>query len=149
MADDASSASGGDAASEGNSRALRFEQAIIAIALLTGFVFRWFWMIPLVGVLLLAPLVAGGRANLFARIYEGTLGAHLAAHPAIESAGTTRFTRLVEVALLALGSLFVFLGADGFGWVFALPVAAITVVAATTGINLVAVVRDRRGPHAS
>ena len=57
----------------------------------------------------------------------------------------TRVTRLVEIALLALGTLFGLLGAHAFAWVFGLPVAAITGIAATTGINLVALALDRGG----
>ena len=125
-------------------RALRFEQAIVTVALLAGFVFRVALVIPIVGVLLAAPLVAGSKANGFARAYDALFGR---ARPprSGEETPIARFTRLVEVGLLAAGTVLVVFRASGFAWVFALPVAVITGVAATTGINLVAVAHDRGG----
>jgi hypothetical protein len=60
-----------------------------------------------------------------------------------ETAAITRLTRAVEAGLLVVASVLVVIGADGFAWVFALPVAAITGLAATTGINVVALARER------
>jgi Domain of unknown function (DUF4395) len=129
--------------------ALRFEQAIVALALLSAFVFRLAWVVPLVGVLILAALIGGHAGNVFARVYDAALAPRLGPRAGDETPADTRLTRAVEVVLLAAGSLLVVLGALGLAWVFALVVAAITVVAATTGINLVASARDRRGhrPH--
>jgi hypothetical protein len=132
-------------------RALRFEQAVVTVVLLAGFVFRVPWVIPAVAVLLGAAAVAGPRANVFARSYE-YLFFHGAARPdaaaparriAPEPAAITRVTRTVEVVLLLVASVLVALGAEGLAWAFALPVAAITGVAVTTGVNLVALVHDR------
>jgi hypothetical protein len=125
-------------------RALRFEQAVVAVVLLSGFVFRIVWVVPGVGVLLLVAVVTGERANAFARVYDALFGDRLDPRAGTESPDGTRVTRSVEVALLAVGSLWVFLGVSGLAWVFALPVAAITAIAATTGINLVSLLRDRR-----
>jgi hypothetical protein len=41
--------------------------------------------------------------------------------------------------------VFVLIGVTPMAWLLALPVAAITAIAATTGINVVAAVRDRGG----
>lgn len=136
-----------------NAGALRFEQGVVAIILLGGFVFRIVWVLPIVLVLLTIPLAFGEPTNVFARIYGSlfapdTGDAADAANPAAarrpaEPLATTRFTRLVEVLLLALGTVFGAAGIRGLAWVFGLPVAAITAVAATTGINVVARLRDR------
>jgi hypothetical protein len=127
-------------------RALRFEQVVVTIALLAGFVFGIPLVIPVVAVLLAIALGAGSRANVFTRAHEAIFRRTLppAAAVAYEPPAVTRLTRLVEVGLLALGSLFVAFGVGALPWVFALPVAAITGLAATTGINLVARLNDRR-----
>jgi hypothetical protein len=54
---------------------------------------------------------------------------------------------LVEIGLLAVGTLVSLLGAQGFAWVFGLPVAAITGIAATTGFNVVAFLFEFRQRH--
>src|SRR5690242_5074613 len=120
---------------------LRFEQVIVAVVLLAGFVFRVPWVMPAVAVLLLLALV-GPATNAFTRGYDVLFPsrATAAGHPPrpAEAPGVTLITRLVETGLLALGTLFAVLGLPGFAWVFGLPVAAITGVAATTHINVVA-----------
>jgi hypothetical protein len=124
-------------------RALRFEQAVVTIALLAGFVFGLPLVIPLVAVLLAVAVGAGERANVFTRAHAALFG-RSASFQIAEPAAVTRLTRLVEVGLLALGSLFVLFGVGALPWVFALPVAAITGLAATTGIHVVARLNDRR-----
>jgi hypothetical protein len=124
-------------------RALRFEQAVVTIALLAGFVFGLPLVIPLVAVLLAVAVGAGERANVFTRAHAALFG-RSASFRIAEPAAVTRLTRLVVVGLLALGSLFVLFGVGALPWVFALPVAAITGLAATTGINVVARLNDRR-----
>jgi hypothetical protein len=123
--------------------ALRFEQAAVTVALLAGFVFGVPLVVPVAAVLLAAALVAGPRANLFARAYRAAMASRASSNRPGEAPEVTRLTRIVEVALLVLGSVPVAFGIEGLAWVFALPVAAITGLAATTGINLVALVRDR------
>jgi hypothetical protein len=130
-----------------DARALRFEQAIVTIVLLTGFVFRVGWVIPALALLIGAAALAGPAANVFGRSYAYLFFERAAervpAERAPEAPPVTRTTRLVEAGLLLAGSVLFLLGADGFAWVLALPVAAITGLAATTGINLVALVLER------
>jgi hypothetical protein len=123
-------------------RALRFEQAIVTLALLAGFVFRVPWVIVVVAVLLVAALAAGERGNLFTNLYNALFRGPRVLHTG-ETAAITRLTRAVEAGLLVVASVLVVIGADGFAWVFALPVAAITGLAATTCINVVALARER------
>jgi len=131
--------------SPADGRALRFEQSIVAIALLAGFVFKVPWLIPAVAVVLAVAAVAGPAGNALARLYDVLFGTTIGADGSGETIELARLTRLVEVVLLAVGSVLVVLGGYGLAWVFGLPVAGITAVAATTGINLVAVVLDRSG----
>jgi hypothetical protein len=127
-----------------NPRALRFEQAIVTIALLAGFVFGIPLVILVVAVVLGAALVAGPKANVLGRAYEKLFPANTRLRRVpVEPASLTRVTRAIEVGLLLVASLFVAFGAHGLAWTFALPVAAITGLAATTGINVVAFVYDR------
>jgi uncharacterized protein DUF4395 len=124
-------------------RALRFEQAVVTVALLAGFVFGIPLVIPVVAVLLAVAVGAGEQANVFTRAH-GAIFRRSTAFQVGEPPNVTRLTRLVEIALLALGSLFVLFGVGVLPWVFALAVAAITGLAATTGINVVARLNDRR-----
>jgi hypothetical protein len=126
-----------------DARALRYEQAIVTIVLLTGFVFRVGWVIPVLALLIGLAAFAGPDANVFGRSYAYLFFGRAPASRAPEAPGVTRATRLVEAGLLLAGSVLFLLGADAFAWVFALPVAAITGLAATTGINLVALVLER------
>jgi hypothetical protein len=123
-------------------RALRFEQTIVTVALLAGFVFRLAWMVPVVTVLV-AGTVAGPRTNVFTRAYDYLFFGPASADRPNEPAAVTRLTRWVEFGGLALATVTVLLGVDGLAWLLALVVAAITGVAATTMINVVALVRDR------
>jgi hypothetical protein len=81
---------------------------------------------------------------VLALAYEKLFPAHARSRRApAEPGALTRVTRGVEVALLLVASLFLAFGSSGLAWTFALPVAAITGLAATTGINVVAFVYDR------
>jgi hypothetical protein len=124
-------------------RALRFEQAIVTIVLLTGFVFRVGWVLPALTLLIGAAALVGPGANVFARSYAYLFFGRAPVDHTAEPPRVTRTTRLVEAGLLLAASAVFLLGADGLAWVLALPVAAITGVAATTGINLVALVLER------
>jgi hypothetical protein len=130
------------AAEPTGARALRFEQAIVTIALLTGFVFGVPWVVLVVTVLMVGA-VFGRRTNIFVRAYDYLFFGPASADRPNEPAATTRLTRGVELGLLVLAAILVLVGAEGFAWVFALLVVAITGLAATTMINLVAVVHDR------
>jgi hypothetical protein len=127
----------------GDARGLRLEQGTVAIALLAGFVFREPWVMLIVALLLLLTLFSPAT-NLFLRAHDLLFPGHEPDAHHREAAGITLMTRLVEIALLGLGTLVAVLGAQGFAWVFGLPVAAITGVAATTGFNLVAFLFDLR-----
>jgi hypothetical protein len=92
---------------------------------------------------LVAGTVVGPRTNVFTRAYDYLFFGPASADRPNEPAAVTRLTRWVEFAVLALATVLVLLGADGLAWVLALVVAVVTGLAATTMINVVAVVRDR------
>jgi hypothetical protein len=122
---------------------LRFEQVVVTVVLLAGFVFRVPWVVPVLALLLGAAALAGPAANVFGRSYAYLFFGRTPVERAAEPPRVTRITRLVETGLLLAASVVFLLGADGFAWALALPVAAITGLAATTGINLVALVLER------
>jgi hypothetical protein len=122
--------------SPSEARGLRLEQGTVAIALLAGFVFRVPWVMLIVAVLLLLTLFSPAT-NVFLRAHDLLFPDHEPDAHHREAPGITLITRLVEVGLLAVGTLVSLLGAQGFAWVFGLPVAAITGIAATTGFNVV------------
>jgi hypothetical protein len=126
-----------------DARALRFEQAVVTVALLAGFVFGVPLVIPVVALLLGAAVVAGARANAFFQVYDALFGRQGSVRIG-ETIALARRTRIVEAGLLLVATVFVLVDLAGLAWVFALPVAAITGLGATTGIDLVALVRDRR-----
>jgi hypothetical protein len=132
------------AAETPDARALRFEQAVVAIVLLVGFVFGWPLLVPAVGVVLAAPVVIGPQANVLRRAYDTVLAGRVGVDRTGEPPETTHLTRVVEVVLLSIATVFVALDVPVLVWLFGLSVVAITAVAATTGVNLVAVVSDRR-----
>jgi hypothetical protein len=124
-------------------RGLRLEQGTVAIALLAGFVFRVPWVMTILAVLLALTLFSPGT-NLFLRAHDALFAGRATDERHPEAPGLTFVTRLVEIGLLALGTVVWLLGAPGFAWVFGLPVAAITGIAATTGFNVVAFLLDVR-----
>jgi NADH:ubiquinone oxidoreductase subunit 6 (subunit J) len=52
----------------------------------------------------------------------------------LEDARPPRFAALLSVAVLALATVFVLLGAEGIAWILTLVVAVAAAVSATTGI---------------
>jgi hypothetical protein len=126
-----------------DARALRFEQAVVTLVLLAGFVFGVPYVIPALAVLVGVATLGGPPANLFGRVYAYLFFGRAGVERAGEAANVTRLTRLVETLLLVIASVFWALGIEPVAWVFALPVAAVTGLAATTGINLVALAHDR------
>jgi hypothetical protein len=128
-----------------DARALRFEQGVLAVILLVGFVFRTALLVPLSALIVLAAVLFGPQGNVLRLGYDAVFKTRVGVDRTGEAPEVTRVTRIVEAVLLVLGSVFVLIGVTPMAWLLALPVAAITAVAATTGINLVAAVRDRGG----
>jgi hypothetical protein len=126
-----------------DARALRFEQGAIAVILLVGFVFRTALLVPVTALVVLAAVLFGPQGNVLRLGYDAAFKAHAGVDRTGEAPEVTRVTRIVEAVLLVLGSVFVLIGVTPMAWLLALPVAAITGIAATTGVNLVAMVRDR------
>src|SRR5437588_12373579 len=115
-------------------RGPRFNQAILAVALLVGFVLDWRPVVPLFAVVLFLGAAFGSRYGPFLRLYADVVRPRLSPPTALEDPRPPRFAAAVGVIFLAAGSLAFLAGAPGVGWALALVVAALAGLSAATGI---------------
>lgn len=126
-----------------DSRADRTVQGAVAVILLAAFVFRQIWILPVLGVLVGAGAAFGPAGNPFHRIFAGFVSPRLSAAKSHEDAATIRLQDVLAVALLGAATLCILIGLDAVAWIVALTEAGIAAVAATTGVHLGVIVRDR------
>jgi hypothetical protein len=117
-----------------DARGPRFNQAVLAVALLFGFVFKIEWVIPIWAVILFLGAAFGSRYGLFLRIFADVIKPRLQPPTTIEDPRPPRFAAAVGTAFLGLGTISLLLGADGLAWGLALIVAALAALAAVTGL---------------
>jgi hypothetical protein len=115
-------------------RGPRFNQAVLAVALLGGFLADWRAVVPIFAVVLLVGAALGPRYGPFLALYARLIRPRLPAPSELEDPRPPRFAAAVGVAFLAAGSLAFAAGHPGIGWALALIVAALAALAATTGI---------------
>ena len=115
-------------------RGPRFNQAVLAAALLVGFLGDWRPVVPVFAVVLLAGAAFGPRYGPFLALYAKVLRPRLGPPAELEDPRPPRFAAAVGVAFLAAGTLGFVAGHPGVGWGLALVVAALAGLAATTGI---------------
>lgn len=129
-----------------DAREVRFEQAVLALGLLTGFVFRLPLVVPGVAVLVALGLTPGVPLQPLRWIYERWIAPRLGP-PAPTDAGPPpdRLDDLVALGVLTLAALLLFVGLDLVGWLVALVQAAASSVRATTGLPIVASISERLG----
>ena len=126
-----------------DARSVRFEQAVVAVLLLGGYVFGIIWVIPGVAVTLAVGLGFGARANPFSRVYEIVLAQRLKPSTATEPATGVRFSELFAVISLSLATLLFAAHLNGLAWLIALAEAGICALHAGTGLSVDAAIRDR------
>lgn len=115
-------------------RGPRFNQAVLAAALLAGFVADWRPVVPLFAVVLFLGAAFGPRYGPFLRLYAQVIRPRLGPPKEMEDPRPPRFSSIVGTAFLALGTLAFVAGHPGLGWGLALIVAALAGLAATTGL---------------
>lgn len=115
-------------------RGPRFNQAVLAVALLAGFVLDWRPVVPLFGLVLLAGAAFGPRYGPFLAVYAKVIRPRLGTPREMEDPRPPRFAAAVGVVFLTAGSLAFAAGAPGLGWGLALIVAALAGLSAVTGI---------------
>lgn len=115
-------------------RGPRFNQAVLATALLVGFLADWRPVVPLFALVLLAGAALGPKYGPFLALYAKVIRPRLAPPAELEDPRPPRFAASLGVAVLGAGTLAFAAGAPGLGWGLALLVAALAALSATTGI---------------
>lgn len=115
-------------------RGPRFNQAVLAVALLTGFLLDWRPAVPLFALVLLAGAAFGPRYGPFLALYAKAIRPRLGPPREMEDPRPPRFAAAIGVVFLTAGSLAFAAGAPGVGWGLALIVAALAGLSAVTGI---------------
>ena len=117
-------------------RGPRFNQAVLATALLVGFLVDWKPVVPLFAVVLFLGAAFGPKYGPFLRLYADVIRPRLSPPAVLEDPRPPRFAATVGVLFLGLGSLAFLAGASLVGWVLALIVAALAGLSAVTGLCL-------------
>ncbi|MCZ7530138.1 MAG: DUF4395 domain-containing protein [Acidimicrobiia bacterium] len=112
----------------------RFNQGVLALVLLVGFVFQWDWVIPAFAVILFTGAAFGAKWGLFLRIYRDLIAPRLAAPTEFEDPRPPRFAAAIGVAFLGVATAALGLGLEPVAWTLALIVAALAALAAITSI---------------
>ena len=115
-------------------RGPRFNQGVLSVGLLAGFLLDWRAVAPVLGAVLLLGWVWGPRFGPFLRLYADVIRPRLGPPSHLEDPRGPRFASLVGVIFLASATVAFLAGSSLVGWVLALIVAALTGLAATTGI---------------
>ena len=115
-------------------RGPRFNQAVLAVALLTGFLFDWRPVVPLFALVLLAGAALGPKYGPFLALYAKVIRPRLGPPREMEDPRPPRFSAALGVVVLTAGTLAFAAGHPGIGWGLALLVAALAGLSATTGI---------------
>jgi hypothetical protein len=120
-----------------DSRGPRLGQATVAVVLVTGFVFSWTVLIPIVAVLAAVSAVVGPERDPFARFVNGRWGARVPPRTrTLEDPRALRLSAAVEAAALLLAALVAAAGVESLAWVLALAVALAAALMAVTGVCL-------------
>jgi len=115
-------------------RKVRAEQAVVAVALLAGFVFGAAWVVPAV-VVVVALGVASEDANLVWRIWDRAVAPRLRGPGTADDPALVRLESLVVVVVLTVATAGFAAGLEALGWIASLAVAVRGAVAATTRLD--------------
>lgn len=115
-------------------RGPRFNQAVLTLALLAGFLADLKAVVPVFAAVLLLGAAFGPRYGPFLRLYADVIRPRLAPPEELEDPRPPRFAAAIGVAFLVAASVAFAAGAPGIGWTLAMVVAALAGLAAVTGI---------------
>jgi hypothetical protein len=115
-------------------RGPRFNQAVLATALLGGFLFDWRPVVPLFALVLLAGAALGPRYGPFLALYAKVIRPRIGPPRELEDPRPPRFAAALGVVFLGAGTLAFAAGVPGLGWALALVVAGLAALAAVTGL---------------
>ena len=130
-------------------RGPRFNQTVLALSLLLGFVLQVPVVAPIFAFVLFLGAAFGPRYGPFLRIYAELVKPRLAPPTELEDPRPPRFAATVGVVFLSAATLSFLAGATALGWALALIVAALAGLSAVTGIcvgcEIYLLVARRRG----
>lgn len=115
-------------------RGPRFNQAVLAAALLVGFVLDWRWVIPVWAGVLAAGALFGPQFGPFLRLYADVIKPRLGPPGHLEDPRPPRFAAAVGAVFLSAGTVALLAGAAAVAWALALIVAGLAALAAVTGV---------------
>jgi hypothetical protein len=115
-------------------RGPRFNQAVLALGLLIGFVVDVRAVIPAFAVVLLLGAAFGPRYGPFLRLYGSVIRPRLRPPAELEDPRPPRFAAAVGVMFLGSGTVALAAGATSVAWGLALLVAALAGLSAVSGI---------------
>lgn len=115
-------------------RGPRFNQAVLTMALLTGFLADARAVVPAFAFVLFLGAAFGPRYGPFLRLYAEVVRPRLQPPRELEDPRPPRFAAVVGVAFLGAATVAFAAGRPGMAWALALVVAALAGLAATTGI---------------
>ena len=115
-------------------RGPRFNQGILTVGLLAGFLLDVEVAVPALALVLFLGAAFGPRYGPFLRLYADVIGPRLPPPRELEDPRPPRFAAAVGTAFLAGATVAFVAGASGIGWTLALVVAALAGLAAATGI---------------
>lgn len=115
-------------------RGPRTNQAVLAVALLAGFLADWRAVVPVFALVLFLGAAFGPRYGPVLAFYAKVIKPRLGPPPELEDPRPPRFSAVVGVVFLVASTVAFLAGAPGLGWVLALVVAALAGLAAVTGI---------------
>lgn len=127
-------------------RGTRFDDGVIALALLAGFAFRFAWVIPIAALLTAIGAAFGPGGAPLVRGFSQLVAGQLREATTFVEPAEWRFGVMLEAAVLALATLLVFLGLTAVAWLFGLAVAAAAALNAATGISVGIWAARRWGP---
>lgn len=124
-------------------RAARFEQGVIVVILLAGFVFSWSWAIPVAFVVAALGVAMGDRSPLH-RVWHAAVRPRLGGTEALEPEPVLRTQVLIIAGGLALATGILLAGSVPIASLIAALVTLVALLGATGVVNVAAELRDRR-----
>ena len=115
-------------------RGPRFNQGVLTVALLVGFLLDVEPVAPVFAVVLFLGAAFGPRYGPFLRLYADVVRPRLGPPPHVEDPRPPRFAATVGTVFLSAATIAFLAGADALGWGLVLVVAALAGLAAVTGI---------------
>lgn len=117
-----------------DARGPRFNQGVLAFALLGAFVFEARWIYPTWGVALALSAIGGSDLGPFLRLYRDAIRPRLRPPTELEDPRPPRFAAAVGTVFLAAATLAWLGGVPGLADGLALIVAGLAALAAVTGL---------------